>query len=257
MDLLKRIDDMKEENDYSRNDDMLHQSTITESRIQELRHDLESTLEDWQRSESDRARKEASNQQLEHDLFKEKEKSCALKSTLVAVEDRLRTCTKELDMYKSLDIYRISMETELKGFRETRDVEKSSMSSGRAMSVEKKRDTESSLRDSYVGIDPFRYTSMHDISAINTPASHNEGSARKRNDIHDLSLSTPAAPRNVQYQYRPAVLSLKSSDSTSSIQHRPESDVYRVESKKKQLVARLPSKFDFQKAKKVLESFSR
>ena len=91
-----------------------YQTGLNESRLQDLKKEVNNTVALLRKDEQLNVDTLSS---LQFALSKEKEKSGNLSNRVNELEQRMTYCVQELDMYKSLDIYRSSIESQLKSYR--------------------------------------------------------------------------------------------------------------------------------------------
>jgi hypothetical protein len=84
-----------------------------ETQIKGLREDLESTVRSWRDGEQIRSDKDETIAHIRRDLAREKERGNLMKSQVGLLEERLRTSVQELSVYRSLDMYRSGMNSEM------------------------------------------------------------------------------------------------------------------------------------------------
>ena len=109
----------------------MHEMRLNESRLQELKKEVNATVVNLQKDEQDKIDTLST---LQIALNKEKDKSGKLLNRVNELEDRISFCVQELDMYRSLDIYRNSVQSQLKGYRsEVGDGVNASMSISRSL----------------------------------------------------------------------------------------------------------------------------
>eukprot|EP01038_Epipyxis_sp_PR26KG_P006650 gene6650-9129_t len=111
------IESVSIDRDKFKREATLSESIRAEAQLNDLKRDLELTVNEWKNLEKEKSSKDKINNQLTADLLKEKEKSSLLKMQIGLSEERVRVLTQELQVYRSLDIYHSSMQVELQSYR--------------------------------------------------------------------------------------------------------------------------------------------
>ena len=127
--LDERLDKYNGDMKSEQNSAILYETDLNQSRIFALKKELESTVSRMQQSEGLNLETVS---KLEVALSREREKSGGLVLRLGEMEEQMRVCVQELDMYRSLDIYQVSKESQLKAMRST----KASIESPQVMSLQ-------------------------------------------------------------------------------------------------------------------------
>ena len=96
---------------------VLYEVELNQTRLFSLKKDLEMTVSEMKQNEGLNVETVS---KLEAALCREREKAGGLSSRLGELEERMRVCVQELDMYRSLDIYQMSRESQLKAIRVAR-----------------------------------------------------------------------------------------------------------------------------------------
>lgn len=113
-DIMQRFEDIRRVNETNLHEVQLNESRRFETRHSELQRDLENALSELE------SRVEQTTK-LEDTLDLERENVYSCKLRITALEERLHVCKQELEMYRSLDIYRVAKEKEMKKYRSEDD----------------------------------------------------------------------------------------------------------------------------------------
>ena len=116
------IDDLQLERERYRKDVTLQENSRAEIQLSSLRKELEQTVVDWKTSEEVKLTKEEIIKNLKIELSKEKEKVNLLKTQVALLEDRMKVALQELSVYRSLDVYHTTMQSELSLYRSNNDL---------------------------------------------------------------------------------------------------------------------------------------
>ena len=123
--LRLELEQSHRDRDNSAQASLLREQSRAEVQIQGLRSDLEQTVRSWRDSEQVRQDKDESLQHLRRELAREKERVHLLKSQVTLLEDRLRVNLQELNVYRSLDMYKSGMSKEMQNTRPASHTSKS------------------------------------------------------------------------------------------------------------------------------------
>ena len=193
---------------------VLYEVELNQTRLFSLKKDLEMTVSEMKQNEGLNVETVS---KLEAALCREREKAGGLSSRLGELEERMRVCVQELDMYRSLDIYQMSRESQLKAIRVARG--EGLDGNGSRMTLA----TRSSMDLDARSPEPVDRDRRFDIRDLSTPLGQSGiSSNRMRRTNKDMS-GTDA----------------RSSGGSQSV------------------VPKMPSMRDFEKAKKMLLSSSR
>jgi hypothetical protein len=124
----QEVSDLRIERERQRKEFAFMESSRADSQLQSLRRELEQTMSDWQSAEKEKSAKDEGMWRLQKDLEREKEKSSLLKTQIGLLDERLRISSQELGVYRSLDVYHSSLNSELLLLRTANTIKSSSPS---------------------------------------------------------------------------------------------------------------------------------
>lgn len=166
--LRREIQDLKLDRDRQKKEIALFESNRAELQLQSLRRDLESTVSDWKHAEQEKVAREEKIGQIQKEMSKEKEKSSLLRTQVSLLEERVRIANQELAVYRSLDVYHTSMQSELKHFRLSKSSDNQIDGESLSDSRTTKGKTETALHaEPFVGSQSRLYLSDMDDSHLN------------------------------------------------------------------------------------------
>lgn len=113
----QEIEDLRAERVAWRKEGAMQENSRAEAQLLSLRRDLEQTVQEWRQAERDKVSKEEAVRKLQVELSREREKASLFKTQVELLDERLRVAYQELSVYRSLDVYHTSMQTELQSFR--------------------------------------------------------------------------------------------------------------------------------------------
>jgi hypothetical protein len=115
--LRQECEELRAQNEKHKRDHAVQDNHFAELQLQSLKTELGQTVSDFRNAEKERGYKEGLIRGLQMDLAKEKERSSLLKTQVSLLEERLRVSNQELSVYRSLDVYHSSMQSELHSYR--------------------------------------------------------------------------------------------------------------------------------------------
>ena len=239
---------------------------ISEARLQQLSKDVKDSIADEDKLNRIRSEAESTVMHLRLSLSQEQENSSHYKSQLHTLEDKLGRCLQELEVFKSLDIYKYSLHSELSNHKKDSDGKLNSnsiQSVSESSNKPKKYDfSYSNIKfdsDNVIAAQPFKSPfSKFSSSAISTTPSSTYYTNKKLS-IFDLSSSTPTSQsskfQNNNKAYDSSQISTeKQKYNDNDAAHTTDSVTKLSSSSITKVFSSSFSKKDFENAKKILSS---
>jgi hypothetical protein len=111
--LKLEVSELRIEKERQRKEFSLMENSRADAQLQGLRRELEQTMSEWQIAEKEKTAKDEGMWRVQKELEREREKSSLLKTQIGLLDERLRVSSQELGVYRSLDVYHSSLNSEL------------------------------------------------------------------------------------------------------------------------------------------------